>query len=65
MSGNSVSIILNLYKEDSISLDEAAQLIEDLYKNKNYYTPVYPQYPQITWWEEPQKWEVTYSHDTE
>lgn len=55
---NSVSIILNLYKKDSISLDEATQLIEDLYTNKGPYLPVYP---QITY--NPQEWEVTYSYD--
>lgn len=63
ISGNSVSIILNLYKKDNISLDEATQLIEDLYKNKDSYIPVYPQWPQITY-TEPPKWEVTCSHDT-
>lgn len=57
---NSISIILDLYKRDNISLDETIQLIEDLYKNKESYVPIYPQWPQITW-TEPQKWEVTYT----
>lgn len=58
INGSSISLILNLYKKDSISLDEATQLIEDLYTNRNTYVPIYPQWPQITW-TEPQKWEVT------
>lgn len=63
INGGSISLILNLYKKDSISLDEATQLIEDIYRNRNTYIPTYPQWPQITW-TEPPKWEVTCSHDT-
>ena len=39
---NSIRVILDLYKNNSISIDEAIQLIEDLYKNKWYYIPYTP-----------------------
>lgn len=61
---SSISIILDLYKKSDINLNEAIQLIEDLYKPTYIQTyPIYPQWPQITY-TEPYKWEVTCSHDT-
>lgn len=57
---NSIYIILNQYKNGHISEEEAVQLIEDLYRNKNAYIPIFPQWPQITYTEPKyQKWEVT------
>jgi hypothetical protein len=44
---NSIRVILDLYKNNSISIDEAIQLIEDLYKNKWYYIPYMP--PIVTY----------------
>lgn len=46
---SSIYIILNQFKNDHITEDEAVQLIEDLYKGKNNYIPVYPTWPQITY----------------
>jgi hypothetical protein len=56
---SSISIILRQFKEEHISESEAIQLIEDLYKYKNYYIPYWPQ----TTWESPNipNYEVTCS----
>ena len=49
---SSISIILDLYKKSDINLNEAIQLIEDLYKPTYIQTyPIYPQWPQITYTE--------------
>lgn len=34
---SSITIILSLYKENKISMDDAIQLIEDLYKKPSLY----------------------------
>lgn len=55
-------IILNQYKNGNISEEEIIQIIEDLYKGKTTYVPIYPYYtPQITYEYPPQfqKFEVT------
>lgn len=39
---SSISIILNQYKKDNISEEEAIQLIEELCKNNISYIPYYP-----------------------
>lgn len=49
MSNDSLSIILRQYKEGNLSLDEAIQLIEDLYNKNNFIYPYYPTQPAITW----------------
>lgn len=46
---NSLYIILNQYKKEHITEEEAVQLIEDLYKNRTTYIPSYPTWPQITY----------------
>lgn len=45
----SLYIILNQYKKEHITEEEAVQLIEDLYRNKMTYFPAYPTWPQITY----------------
>jgi len=56
---NSLYIILNQYKKEHITEEEAVQLIEDLYKNNRMYIPyipipyIPPNWPQITY-EQPQ-----------
>ena len=37
----SINIILNQYKKENISEEEAAKLIEDLYNKKYVYVPYY------------------------
>jgi hypothetical protein len=59
---NSINIILHQYKNGNITEEEAVQLIEGLYRNN--YAPVFPYWPQITWWSEPKKWEVTCNYDS-
>jgi len=59
---NSIYIILNQYKNGHITDEEAVQLIEDLYKNRNTYIPVFPSWSQTTW--SPKEWQVTCSYDT-
>ena len=46
---DSIYIILNQYKKENITEEEAIQLIEGLYENKNIYIPVFPSWPQITY----------------
>lgn len=66
----SLEIILEKFKEDLITKEEAAQLIEDLY-NKNTYSPWFVpastpfiQWPQITYEEKYPQYEITCSkHD--
>ena len=50
---NSIYIILNQYKKGHITEEEAIQLIEDLYKNKSIYVPIFPYWTQTTY-EQPQ-----------
>ena len=40
---SSICIILNQFKNEHITEDEAVHLIEDLYRYKNYYIPYWPQ----------------------
>lgn len=48
INNSSISIILNQYKKDNITEEEAIQLIEELCKNTSY-IPYYPYWPQITY----------------
>lgn len=58
MKTESIRIILNKYKTDHLSEDDAIKLIEDL-NNNNYYYP-WSTWPQITWNENSfPKYEVT------
>lgn len=63
MTNDSVKIILNQYKQEHITEDEAVQLIEDLFDKttiNNY--PYVPYWPSITYTDgEPkfQKYEIT------
>jgi hypothetical protein len=60
VNNSSISIILNQYKKDNITEEEAIQLIEELCKNNTSYIPYYPYWPQITY-DTPQfpKYEIT------
>jgi len=49
VNNSSISIILNQYKKDNITEEEALQLIEELCKNNTSYIPYYPYWPQITY----------------
>ena len=49
MTNDSVKIILNQYKQEHITEDEAIQLIEELCKNNISYIPYYPYWPQVTY----------------
>jgi len=49
VNNSSISIILNQYKKDNITEEEAIQLIEELCKNNTSYIPYYPYWPQVTW----------------
>jgi hypothetical protein len=68
MTNNSVKIILNQYKQEHITEDEAIQLIEDLYSNNTIINnlPSYPwtTYPLITYDTKFPKYEITCNHDT-
>ena len=48
-NNNSLYIILNQYKKEHITEEEAVQLIGDLYRNQTTYFPVYPNWPQVTY----------------
>lgn len=41
----SINIILNQYKKENISKEEAIKLIEDLYEEKYTYIPYYTSFP--------------------
>ena len=57
---NSIHIILEQFKRGHLSEEEAVSLIEDLYRDKNNFIPIFPQWPQITYTEpQYQRWEVT------
>ena len=60
---SSICIVLEQYKKNHITIEEAIQLIEDLYKgNSNTFIyPSYPTWPQITYDTNPnfQKYEIT------
>ena len=49
VNNSSISIILNQYKKDNITEEEAIQLIEELCKNNTSYIPYYPYWPQVTY----------------
>ena len=49
INNSSISIILNQYKKDNITEEEAIQLIEELCKNNTSYIPYYPYWPQVTY----------------
>ena len=56
----SIYIILNQLKKEHITEEEAVKLIEDLYRSKYIYTPIFPSWPQITYETQPlQHFEVT------
>ena len=62
----SLEIILEKFKEELITRNEAVQLIEDLYKNtcSPWYIPAsIPSWPQITYEEKYPQYEVTCKHD--
>ena len=64
MTQESLRVVLRTYSKGGLNEDEAVQLIEDLYSNKNsvIYPPSYPwTYPWITYDSEPkfQKYEIT------
>ena len=46
---NSIHVVLKQYKDGHISEEETVQLIEDLYRGRNTYIPIYPSWPQTTW----------------
>ena len=50
---DSIYIILNQYKKENITEEEAIQLIKGIYENKNTYIPVFRSWPQIIY-EQPQ-----------
>ena len=49
INSNSLYIILNQYKKEHITEEEAVQLIGDLYRNQVTYFPAYPTWPQVTY----------------
>ena len=55
----SIYIILNQYKKEHITEEEAVKLIEDLYRNNKWNTIVYPTWPQVTYADTFPKYEVT------
>ena len=61
MNKESLRIVLNQYKQEYITEEEAVTLIEDLTTSTVVNNPIYPYWPQITYETEPkiQKWEVT------
>lgn len=56
---DSLYIILNQYKKEHITEEEAVKLIEDLYRNNKWNTIVYPTWPQVTYTDTFPKYEVT------
>ena len=59
-NNDSLYIILNQYKKEHITEEEAVQLIGDLYRNQTTYFPVYPTWPQVTYEQQTYKtYEVT------
>jgi hypothetical protein len=56
---SSISIILRQFKEEHISESEAIQLIEDLYRYKNYYVPYWPQITYDNSFPKYEKYEIT------
>ena len=56
---DSLYIILNQFKKDHITEEEAIKLIEDLYRNNKWNTVVYPTWPQVTYTDTFPKYEVT------
>ena len=62
MTNDSVKIILNQYKQEHITEDEAIQLIEDLYNKITWTTS-----PYITWTTSPDynTYKVTCNNKTE
>lgn len=61
MTNDSVKIILNQYKQEHITEDEAIQLIEDIYNTKIVYPyNIYPwNLPAVTYDTEFPKYEIT------
>jgi hypothetical protein len=60
MTNDNVKIILNQYKQEHITEDEAVQLIEDLYRCRISYVPYWP---QITYDNNFPKYEITCKHE--
>lgn len=48
---SSIYIVLNQFRNEHITIEEAVQLIEDLYRDRNTYVPTFPTWPQITYYE--------------
>ena len=60
MNKESLRIVLNQYKQEYITEEEAVTLIEDLTTSTVVNNPIYPYWPQITYETEPfKKFEVT------
>ena len=60
MTNDSIKIILNQYKQEHITEDEAVQLIEDIYNTKAVYPYIYPwSLPAVTYDTEFPKYEIT------
>jgi len=49
MSKNSIYIILNQYKKEHITEDEAVTLLEDIFNEKTHYIPSTITYPWISY----------------
>lgn len=47
---NNLHIILNLYKEDKITKEEATSLIENMYYNRTSIYPIIQPYYSPYWW---------------
>ena len=63
MKSNSAKIILNKFKKDLITEEEALILIEDIYSNNSYYYPYWMYRTLDTGTENPFKYEVTCTHE--
>jgi hypothetical protein len=64
MKNNSTRIILEKFKKDLITEEEALILIEDIYSNNSYYYPYWTYRTFNTGTEEnPLKYEVTCTHE--
>lgn len=49
MSKNSIYIILNQYKKEHITEEEAVTLLEDIFNEKTHYIPSTITYPWVTY----------------
>lgn len=63
MKNNSVKIILEKFKEDLITEEEALILIEDIYSNNSYYYPYWTYRTFNTGTENPLKYDNPFKYD--